>query len=765
MKKAIEQSCSARDPNALHFFCCDEWATKLQNLKKNGDYQHLFIFFPDSICIWDQEGNLVACNQKMLTIYGYDLFQEIQGKHITAFMSEHSSLISERGSDHIGKRVSPYEEEITITRKDGSSRILHRNAYPLKNQDGVFSGTLVYERDITAYKEVTTEFNKLYRAVDQSANAILITDKEGKIEYINPKFIEITGYHYAEVAGKKPSILKSGRHDDPYYQNLWETISSGKEWRGKIHNKRKNGTLYWEQASIAPIFNTRGQITHYVAVKEDITAQVEAEERLQSIVKARTHELAIANSQLERRAGEFNILYQVMKSATLSVHLDEILQHTLEAINLTIEPDHIAILLIEKETSELVIRAYSGFEDGPRLMRRSLGEGIPGIVAQTGETIMLSDVREHERYYGYDSNALSELCVPLKIGEKILGALNLESRELDAFSEEDLRLLTILANNLAIVIRNSQLYEATVQLKEFNENIILTMGEAIVFEDKDGKFIFVNPAAEKLLGYSENELVGLHWTSIFPEDRHEEIREEITKNNLRYYESEVLTKDQQRVPIIISARSLFHKGKFSGILATLIDISQRVEVEEKLRQYAMTDSLTGIYNRRYFFEIASQEIERSKRYKHPLSVILFDIDRFKRVNDTHGHGTGDKVLRMICEECSKDLRENDIFARYGGEEFVILLPETSQEKAVYIANRMRKKIAELPFPVNGEHISITLSFGVASLQTVSCFDLDEILLCADKALYAAKDQGRNCVVFWRKGADNQASTHTAPSKE
>ncbi len=532
-----------------------------------------------------------------------------------------------------------------------------------------------------------------------------------------------------------------------------------------MRNKRKDGSLYWEQTNIAPIFNTKGEITHFVAIKEDITAQVEAEEHLYNIVNERTHELALANSQLERRAGEFNTLYQVMKGATLSLRLEEILQHTLEAINLTIEPDNIAILLIEKETNELVIRAYSGFGDGPKLMRRALGVGIPGIVAQSGETIMLADVRKHEAYYACDPNALSELCIPLKVGEKILGALNLESQESDAFDEDDLRILSILANNLAIVIQNSQLYEAMAELKEFNENIIQTIGEAIVFEDKDGNFIFINPAAENLLGYAEKELLGIHWTKIFPEDLHQNIREEIAKNKLRYYESEVLTKDKQRIPVIISARSLYQQGKLTGILATLIDIRQRVETEEKLRQYAMTDSLTGIFNRRYFFEIALQELERAKRYRRPLSVILFDIDSFKKVNDTYGHGVGDHALRMICEECGKNLRENDIFARYGGEEFVVLLPETSQERAMLIAERIRRNIAELNIPANGEKISITSSFGVTSLEAATCFDLDEILLCADKALYGAKKQGRNRVVFWDIAANEQASNQISGSQE
>ena len=220
-----------------------------------------------------------------------------------------------------------------------------------------------------------------------------------------------------------------------------------------------------------------------VDIKKDNVKQMETEQDLQNLVDERTRALAVANAQLEERVGEFNILYQIMKSATRSVHLDEILNHIIKAINQTIEPDRIAILLIDRETNELIIHAHDGFGDGPILMRRALGVGIPGVVAQTGETIIIPDVRLYANYHGCNLNTRSEICVPLKIGDNILGALNLESNELDAFSGSDMRLLTIIANNLAIVIQNSQLYEDTRQLKEFNEDIIQSISEAIVFED------------------------------------------------------------------------------------------------------------------------------------------------------------------------------------------------------------------------------------------------------------------------------------------
>ncbi len=128
--------------------------------------------------------------------------------------------------------------------------------------------------------KTSNELRKYFQAMEQSGNTIVITDTAGKIEYTNPKFESLTGYSRAEALGGNPRILKSGEHDAEYYKNLWDTISAGKVWRGEFHNRRKDGTLFWELATIAPVLNAEGVITNYVAVKEDISAIKQAQESL-----------------------------------------------------------------------------------------------------------------------------------------------------------------------------------------------------------------------------------------------------------------------------------------------------------------------------------------------------------------------------------------------------------------------------------------------------------------------------------------------------
>ena len=125
--------------------------------------------------------------------------------------------------------------------------------------------------DISALKRAESQIRKLSEAVKQSPASIVITDMEGTIEYVNPRFIEETGYTFEEAVGQNPKVLKSGEQSDLYYKNMWETISSGNFWTGEFHNKKKNGELYWEAAVIAPIKDEKGVTTNYLAVKEDIT--------------------------------------------------------------------------------------------------------------------------------------------------------------------------------------------------------------------------------------------------------------------------------------------------------------------------------------------------------------------------------------------------------------------------------------------------------------------------------------------------------------
>ena len=144
-------------------------------------------------------------------------------------------------------------------------------AYPVTDETGEIIQMIEYSIDVTEQREIELQVRKLSRAVEQSAASVVITDTEGCIEYVNPKFVEITGYTQEEAIGENPRILKANLTPDTVYEDLWKTISKGAEWRGELHNKKKNGDLYWEEAYISPIFDDNGQIMNYLGIKQDIT--------------------------------------------------------------------------------------------------------------------------------------------------------------------------------------------------------------------------------------------------------------------------------------------------------------------------------------------------------------------------------------------------------------------------------------------------------------------------------------------------------------
>jgi diguanylate cyclase (GGDEF)-like protein len=175
------------------------------------------------------------------------------------------------------------------------------------------------------------------------------------------------------------------------------------------------------------------------------------------------------------------------------------------------------------------------------------------------------------------------------------------------------------------------------------------------------------------------------------------------------------------------------------------EITERKRAQDELQKLARTDSLTGLSNRRYFFEIAEKEFAESVRYDRPLSVIILDLDLFKETNDTYGHLVGDRALIHIGELLQKAIRTPDTAARYGGEEFVILLPETESSQAILFAERLRKLVENSPVQNGDVSISLTASFGVAGYGTKGEKTLDQLISRADQALYQAKGKGRNQV--------------------
>ncbi|MCL2875731.1 MAG: diguanylate cyclase [Betaproteobacteria bacterium] len=412
----------------------------------------------------------------------------------------------------------------------------------------------------------------LESSLNACTNAIVITKPDGIIEWSNPAFSALTGYTATEASGKNPGALcKSGKQDKTFYTHMWQTIRSGRIWRGELINRRKDGSLYDELLTIAPALDSEGTIQHFIATKEDLTQQ-----------KAAREELEIAHS-----------------------HLNAVVENF--PGSLVMEDLQGRIVLLNQNLFELL--------------------GLPGT----------------EEYV---------------LGKPV--------HPLMAFSSH--------------IAENSQAFLDHVE--ELRAAGRPSYGEEIHF--KDGRWI-----------------------------------------------------ERDFIPIRLHENLI-------GFLYIYRDISQRKRHARELWQLATSDPLTGIPNRRAFFESIEHERARLTRYPDEAAVLMIDIDHFKQINDTHGHAAGDAVLCHIVRQVRKLLRGSDTLARLGGEEFAVLLPKANREGALGLAERVRKVLEENPLIYNDVPIHVTASVGVTIMSHTDP-NTDKTLSRADHALYEAKRNGRNRV--------------------
>jgi diguanylate cyclase (GGDEF)-like protein/PAS domain S-box-containing protein len=267
----------------------------------------------------------------------------------------------------------------------------------------------------------------------------------------------------------------------------------------------------------------------------------------------------------------------------------------------------------------------------------------------------------------------------------------------------------------------------------------------------DGRLLWVNPSVERITGYSETECYRMPdypIEIIHPDDRDKVaavIEESQRSGNQGSFECRILRKDgSTRWTAADWQPALDSNGEPAGVRVSVRDITDNVELRKQLEEKASTDPLTGLINRRRFFEICEAEIYRSARFGRPVSLAIFDLDRFKRINDTHGHHVGDLCLRAFVGAIRANIRQTDALARFGGEEFTLLMPETDLDAATALCDRLREAVSRATVTTTTATIRFTVSAGVTVCDRTEN-TIDPALSRADTALYAAKNHGRNRV--------------------
>ena len=272
---------------------------------------------------------------------------------------------------------------------------------------------------------------------------------------------------------------------------------------------------------------------------------------------------------------------------------------------------------------------------------------------------------------------------------------------------------------------------------------------SILVHEKHGLILDANSAAVARFGYSLQELSQMSIHSLYADNNEINNSPYITNSILHIdsaenWETIFHCRNGEEIYVWITSSSIMFNEK-PAIMSVIRDITGKKDLEEHLSQQASTDYLTGIMNRRAFESRFRHEIVRSKRYSHPVSVLLIDIDDFKQINDTFGHEAGDEALKFLVLITQTQLRDTDFFARYGGEEFIIALTESNIQNAENVGNRIRKTVECTKFSTGETSLKITISIGVTELKKTDSI-IQNVISRADTALYKAKRDGKNQVV-------------------
>lgn len=322
---------------------------------------------------------------------------------------------------------------------------------------------------------------------------------------------------------------------------------------------------------------------------------------------------------------------------------------------------------------------------------------------------------------------------------------------------DDNRLMAVLNDITQVVQRERELRHTQAWIQSISTGM-LDVSYALLSLDSAGRVRGWNPGIRNLTGFEAEATVGRSYADFYPGGdldgtRAAERLQEADQTGWSLEEGWVNRTDGERfwASCLIApvALPLVDSSGNAGRMYSLVirDISERREANEALRRSIWSDHLTGLANRRAFFDAAATATQRCTRSRLPLSLVLFDADNFKAVNDTHGHAAGDAVLRHLAAGLLVTFGPTDIVARFGGEEFVVLLPGSTAQKAHSVAERFRAHMASHPVTVDGVSVACTVSAGVAT-SGEGIAGIDALLQRADTALYAAKGSGRDQVVCW-----------------
>lgn len=662
---------------------------------------------PGAICVFDFKGIVQHWNNKFL---GYAA-AEMLGQSILKTIAPESICNVEETMKRVFAEGDGEGEAILLT-KDG-----RRIPFYLKGVQITFQGkpcVLGIAIDISKRKTAEDLARIQTAALKSAANGIVITDAQGTIQWVNPAFTRLTGYSPEEVIGKNPSFLRSGVNGGTFHDDPWTAVLAGNAWSGEVTNRRKGGEFYTEEMTLSPVRSATGEITNFVAIKQDVS------ERKRDIANRRKAEEALHQSELHYRLlfdtnpvpmwvfDKKTLRFLAVNEAAVRAYgfsREEFLSMTIADIRPTEDVDALLAHLAQRD----------GGLQKPEFWRH---------LKKDGTVIDVEVVASEISFYGVEA--------------EIVAARDVTERRR---SEEKVR-------------------QAEEKYRAIFENSVIG-----IFQTRpDGRPISINPALAQMHGYDSPEQLMAEVPNVSQlfvnSSVRPEIQEELARGrSVHGAQVEVFRRDGTTKWVQVNMRAVRDaNGEIMFSEGTVEDITERRSAEERVQYLAYYDALTGLPNRTLLKDRMGKAFASARRRKEKVALLFLDLDRFKYINDSLGHSLGDTLLQQVAERLKGWVREQDTVARLGGDEFLVVVTALNDTTGAAVSAE-RLMDAMLPeFVIQGHSVSIRCSVGI-SVFPDNGEDEETLIKNADLAMYSAKDEGRNNYRFFSQDMNVKVLEH------
>jgi diguanylate cyclase (GGDEF)-like protein len=543
----------------------------------------------------------------------------------------------------------------------------------------------------------------------------------------------------------------------------------------------------------------RTELVGILVVGKKVTEAAFSSLDLQTLFTLAKHMAPVIKNELafeteDRRRKEAENLQTALGQLTSEIDLEQVLNNILTNLAVAAPYDYACIFLV---TGNRVIgAAEKGFPGQESLVGKDFtieSDDLFTEMIQTHQTLLVPDLQTGFQYKRYHSSKFvrSWMGIPLISRGVINGFLTLSSKKPDTYRDiEQASVAFTFASHASIIIENARLFKVEREQRQLADalreigvvlsttldldnvldllldqigrvvpytiaNVVLVEGNAIrVVRTRFHENIDYDTAQQlKTSGFSISPVPNLYYMV----DTAQPVVISEIPVDANWIESPVPMGSWVGAPVVVKGKVIacfslaklephFYRNRHGELLAVFAGQAalalQNARFYSEIQRLAIKDELTDTYNHRHFIELGEREFNRAQRYNRPLSLIMYDLDHFKRINDSYGPLIGDQVLRVVAERCKSNVREVDVMGRFGGEEFSILLPEASMVDIQRISERLRRDIAKMPVSTTAGEIEVTISLGAASISE-EIASLTKLIECADFAMYKAKQRGRN----------------------